>query len=253
MIIEYQRPTTIEEAIQLLSRSDPITYALGGGTKLNRPSDVEFAVVDLQALGINKIVQQGQILLVGATATLEELLRYPNIQPTLKNCIEQECAYNLRQMRTVAGSIVAADGRSSLVSAFLALDAQLTIEPGGELVSLGNLLPLRAEKVARRLIVQLSIPLNAALSYHSVARTPADLPIVCAAAARWPSGRFRVVLGGFGEAPVLAMDGIEAEGADDAARIVYNHVGDQWASAEYRSDVAATLARRCIDELSQAI
>jgi len=81
-----------------------------------------------------------------------------------------------------------------------------------------------------------------------VARSPADLPIVCAAVAKWPSGRTRVILGGYGESPLLAMDGPNPQGADIAARDAYREAGDQWASAEYRSDVAAKLTRRCIDE-----
>ena len=57
-------------------------------------------------------------------------------------------------------------------------------------------------------------------------------------------------IGGYGQAPVLAMDGPEPEGGEVAARAVCSHAGDEWASAAYRSDVAGVLARRCLDELS---
>jgi CO/xanthine dehydrogenase FAD-binding subunit len=98
------------------------------------------------------------------------------------------------------------------------------------------------------LITALHIPLNACLAYEYVARSPADLPIVCAAAARWPSGRARLALGGFGAAPALVLDGPGVEGAAEAARCAYSTAEDAWASAEYRADVAAVLARRCLQD-----
>ena len=80
----------------------------------------------------------------------------------------------------------------------------------------------------------------------TIARTPADRPIVCVAAARWPSGRTRLALGGFGAAPTLAMDGPEDSGAQIAAASAYSQAGDEWASAEYRSEAAGILALRCL-------
>jgi hypothetical protein len=77
------------------------------------------------------------------------------------------------------------------------------------------------------------------LAYEYVARTPADWPLVCAGVAAWPSGRTRVALGGFGEAPWLAMDGPTAHGAEFAAADAYSQAGDAWATAEYRREMAA--------------
>jgi CO/xanthine dehydrogenase FAD-binding subunit len=142
--------------------------------------------------------------------------------------------------------LVAADGRSPFATALLALAAELTLLPGEETLNLGDFLPLRAARKPNQLITQIIIPSNIELAYEYVARTPADLPIVCAAVAHWPSGRTRVALGGYGAAPLLAMDGPEAAGAEQAARDAYHEAGDQWASAAYSSDVAATLVNRCI-------
>ena len=107
-------------------------------------------------------------------------------------------------------------------------------------------MPLRAERERGTLVTTVNIPSNVTLTYEYVARTPADLPIVCAAVAQWLSGRTRVALGGFGNAPLLAMDGPEPEGAETAARDAFREAGDQWASAEYRSDIAAILVKRCL-------
>jgi hypothetical protein len=72
---------------------------------------------------------------------------------------------------------------------------------------------------------------------------------VCAAVVMWPSGRTRVALGGFGSSPALAFDGSETEGVEIAARDAYSQAGDEWASAEYRQDVAGVLVKRCTSQL----
>jgi hypothetical protein len=43
------------------------------------------------------------------------------------------------------------------------------------------------------------------------------------------------------------MDGPNSDGAVSAAQSAYQEASDQWASAEYRNDVAGILAARCIN------
>jgi len=249
MIIEYHRPEKLEETLKLLARTDPLTVPMGGGTVLNQPSDKQVAVVDLQALGLNHIESRGNSLSIGATATLQDLLDKSETPLALKSAIRHEATYNIRQVATVAGALVSADGRSPFVTTMLALAPELVLQPGDEEMAYGEVLPLRDENYMGRLITQILIPLNTGLAYQYVARSPADLPIVCTAVAKWPSGRTRVALGGYGDVPLLAMDGPNPQGADIAARDAYREARDEWASADYRSDVAATLTNRCLAEI----
>ena len=206
MIVEYHRPETLETAMDLLARPGVVTVPLGGGTILNQPSPDPVAVVDLQALGLNNLEEKGKKLQLGATVTLQRLLDF-EIVPALKAAIRHQATYNLRQVATVAGTLVATDGRSPFATALLALGAELTLLPGDETQSLGDFLPLRASRPINRLITQVTIPTGVKFAYEYIARTPADLPIVCVAVAQWPSGRTRLALGGYGAAPLLAMDG----------------------------------------------
>jgi len=248
MISEYHRPKTLDEAIQLMSKQD--IRPLGGGTMLNRPSPERFAVVDLQALGLDIIHKSGNKLEIGATATLQALLDSAHISPVLQETIRLETTYNLRQMATVAGTLVACDGRSTFATAMLALDAKLTvISNQSSVIGLGDLLPFRVDNLRDKLITKIVIPLNVKLAFESVARTPADKPIVCAALAQWPSGRTRLALGGWGKSPLLAMDGNEPGGLEAAARNAFAEASDEWASAEYRSEMVAVLAKRCTEFL----
>ncbi len=253
MIIEYQRPTTIPEALSLLARKQPISYPLGGGTHLNRVTDEQFAVVDLQALGLDAMTKAGNLVQVGATATLQKLLDFSGLPEELYRSIRLEATINLRQMATIAGTLVTANGRSPLVTMLLALDASLEIlalkkEP--KQTRLGNWLPLRATPEPGSMISQVNFPINIEVAYESVARTPADQPIICAAVVKWRSGRTRMALGGWGKAPILVLDGPEAEGLEAAARSACSHAEDEWASAEYRQEMAGILAQRCINRIN---
>ncbi len=163
MIIEYHRPKTIEEALQYLSREGVKTVPMGGGTILNQPSSIPLAVVDLQSLELDRIERRGKDLIIGATATLQSLLDAPDIAPSIKKVIEHEATYNLRQVATLAG--IAHRSRWSLAShhCIVGLDVQITLLPGEEKISLGDLLPVRGERLPGRLVTRIDLPLNASL------------------------------------------------------------------------------------------
>lgn len=254
MIIEYHRPDTLSEALDLLDRAEPITVPMGGGTVLSQKRKPDFAVVDLQKIGLNYVRMQGQMLVIGAAVTLQQMYEFSglpaHLRASLRKSLDFECSINLRRAATVAGSLVSCDGRSAFATALLALDARLVWAPGEELQALGDFLPLREPFGHERLMLEIRIPTNSSLSIEVVARSPLDRPIVCAAVARWPSGRTRVALGGHAAMPILAMDGPEPGGAVVAAREAYRFSGDQWASAEYRMDVAGKLVHRILSEES---
>lgn len=249
MITTYHRPTTLPEALALIAK--PNIYPLGGGMQLSQFSDAEYEVVDLQALALNKIEKKGNALEIGATATLQALLENENTPEALKKTIKHEAALNMRNAATVAGTLAASDGRSPFAVMMMGLDAKVTVtsEQKSVVSNLGNLLPMRAEILEGKLITKISIPLNITASYEYVARTPADKPIVCAALTRWESGRTRLTLGGWSTSPCLAMDGKGVDGLELAAKNAAHDARDDWASAEYRMDVAATLAKRCLKNL----
>jgi len=241
MITIYHRPRTLDEALTLLAQ--PNTFPLGGGTLLSQPTADPVEVVDLQSLGLDSLTKKGYDLEIGATCTLQTLLESEHCPAALKVAIKLEAPINIRNSATVAGALVSSDGRSPFATALLALDAKITmVSDKSSVISVGEFLPLPR----RGLITSVAIPLNAKFSFEFVSKTPADKPLVAAALAQWNSGRTRLSLGGYGQSPLLAMDGPEAEGLDSAARNAYHEAQDDWASAEYRMDVAATLAKRCL-------
>jgi CO/xanthine dehydrogenase FAD-binding subunit len=252
MITAYHRPKTLAEALALLAHSN--RTPLGGGTLLSKSTSDPVEAVDLQSLNLDGIEKQGNSLKIGATVTLQKLLESEHCPEALKSALKLEAPLNLRNAATIAGTLVSCDGRSTLVSMLLAADAKMEqtrlndskIE--SRTSNIGDFLPLR--DLQGWLITSVTIPLNVKLAFDYVSRTPADKPIVCVALMQWNSGRTRLALGGFGKSPLLAMDGTEAEGIEAAARNTFHEATDEYGSAEYRMDVASTLAKRCLASLS---
>ena len=249
MITTYHRPQTLDEALALLTQ--PNTFPLGGGTLLSHPTVDSVSVVDLQLLGLDSLrakgndpsTGSGQALEIGATCTLQSLLEFEYCPAALKIAIKLEAPINIRNSATVAGTLVSSDGRSPFAASLLAMDAKVTVvsnQPA--VISTGEYLLAKP----KGLITQITIPLNVKFAFEFVSKTPADKPLVSATLAQWKSGRTRLVLGGYGKSPMLAMDGTEADGIESAAKNAYHEAQDDWASAEYRMDVAVTLAKRCL-------
>jgi probable selenate reductase FAD-binding subunit len=251
MIVEYHRPETLGDALALLSRPQPATLPLGGGTVLSQPGGEKVAVVDLQALGLNAIQQQGNTLRIGATATLQQVFESSAVPDALCKAAHREDSLNLRQMATLGGALVCADGRSALATVLMAMDAKLKWLPGEQEVSLGDWMPLRGTRAPGKLIAEISLPVAVQAGFETVARSPDDLPQVIVAVAQWPSGRTRIAVGGFGPAPMLAMDGTEPGGAADAVANAFSQAGDAWASAEYRKAAGIILVGRLLNKAEE--
>ncbi|MCJ7514036.1 MAG: FAD binding domain-containing protein [Anaerolineales bacterium] len=254
--IEYERPDSLEQALRLLPQGQP----LGGGTAL-APQRRELAlVIDLQGLPLDQLsVDEGGIRL-GATLKLQALVESaPRLPAALVLAAGLEAPLNLRNMATVAGTIVACDGRSPLVAVLLAMEAAARLAPGDSAVPLDSLLDARPEGLSGRLITSIDLRPVVRLQYEQVARSPKDRPIVCAALGRLlgEAGQteYRLVLGGHGSRPARvlraeqALQGGDLEAAGAAAAAAYAEAGDAWASSAYRSHVAAVLTRR----LAQAV
>jgi putative selenate reductase FAD-binding subunit len=249
MITMYHRPQTLNEALTLLTQ--PNNVPLGGGTLLSHPTTDSIQAVDLQSLGLDNLTKKGNDLEIGATMTLQTLLENENCPEALKSAIKLEAPINIRNSATVAGTLIASDGRSPFATALLALDAKIEQATLNDLKveyrtsDIGEFLPLHSTN----LITKIILPINVKFVFEFISRTPSDKPIICAALSQWSAGRTRLALGGYGKSPMLAMDGTEADGLESAARNAYHEATDEWASAEYRMDVASILAKRCLKAL----
>ncbi len=240
---EYHRPTTLDEALALLSRRDTRLVPLAGGTRLvglletRALPDVD-GVVDLRDLALATIQQGPGWVQAGAMVTLSELAAHPRAGEVagglLRRAVRGEGPVNLRNVATVGGVVAAAEADSELYAALLALDAQVlfhaldgpTAQPLADWtgVSLGAL------------VTGVRFGLDATHGGHArVARTPSDRPIVAALAVAGPQG-VRVALCGVAARPVLA--GTPLDPPDDYK-----------GSAAYRRAMAEVVHARALAEI----
>lgn len=244
----YYRPENLDDALRLLAQ--PGTLPLAGGAKL-LAGDVEGAVVDLQAAGLNQIDWADGILHVGATATLTELaaaLTEKEDGPSglLKQAIHRAGPNTYRNAATLGGTIASRIPDSELLAALLVLEATLHLA-NGETLSLMDY--LAAAERPSTLITAVTIPWSAGQGRSErVARTPADYPIVSITLWRPVEGPPRLAATGLGERPFRLPEAEanlpDIEAAAAAAQAANQHPGDFRGSTAYRAEMAAVLTRR---------
>ena len=244
----YYRPENLDEALRLLAQPDVLPLA--GGTKL-LTDDIDSAVVDLQALGLDRLDWMNGHLHIGATATLTEItaaLAEKDGGPTdlLQQAIHHAGPNTYRNAATLGGTIASRLPDSELLAALLVLDAQLHLANGEEMSLVDY---LATELRPSTLITAVTIPWSAGQGRSErVARTPADYPIVSITLWRPVAGSPRLAATGLGERPFRLttaeanLDNIEA--AATAAQAANQHPGDFRGDAAYRAEMAAVLTRR---------
>jgi len=249
--LKYFRPKTLDEALTLLEQGVP----LAGGTMLTPRRHRLDAVIDLQDLGMAALERQSDALEVGAGCTLQQLIEADAfVSPALTQACRGEAAWNLRNMATLGGTMVAATGRSPVAAALLALGAEVHGLPIDRWSTVEAFLGARGADSGFRLLTRFRWPATTTLRFARVGRSPMDAPIVLVALGRAADGALRVVLGGWGPCPVRVPDAEHAlasgdtSGAARAAAQACATAGDAWASAEYRADVASVLVRRLAAE-----
>jgi hypothetical protein len=80
-----------------------------------------------------------------------------------------------------------------------------------------------------------------------VGRSPLDLPVVSVAVGGWTDGRRRIIIGGFGAYPVMAMDGNDLGKVELAIKNACSQLPSNKTS-EYILETAKTLARRLLEK-----
>ena len=243
--MRYHRPTTITEALELLA--EPGSVILAGGTSAvpritaggadERPE----ALVDLQALGLNRIERDDRVLRVGAMATLQDIVDAPDVPPALADLARREGPRTIRNMATVGGLVASPTPTSELLAGLLVCGARLRIGSGDGAAEVD--LEQALHSGVGGLITEIVVGPNGEMAHERVARTPADAPIVAAVARRRDDGAIRLALCGVARVPVL----VEPTAVGDL-----EPPGDFRGSSEYRRNQAVTLSQRVLARLEDA-
>jgi putative selenate reductase FAD-binding subunit len=131
------RPTSIEEAWEQRRREPHASRFLAGGVDLvlYAPLGVS-TLIDLSGLGIDGVRREGDDIVIGAMATLTEVLESSVVGEAadgfLPRVLRQVASPLQRNVATIGGAVVRAHPWSDVVPALLALDAQLDVFDGEE-------------------------------------------------------------------------------------------------------------------------
>lgn len=250
MITQYHRPKTIEEALELMRRSDIILKPLGGGVSLSHDRGLSFEVLDLQELGLEYLIVDDHMIRLGACVTLSDLRQSKEIQvryPIFTSVINHETSINVQNTATIGGLLTTANGRSPLCTALIALQSDLVLLPGSEVISIDSWMHSRNNTENRKFIQEIRFKNSCELKFDMIARSPMDRPILCVAAA-FDAGGISIAIGGYGEYPVRLETGSLLGAAVSEAQDICSKWDDEWASGEYRSHVVEILITRLFSE-----
>ncbi len=262
-ITRLERPRSLDEAYKFVV--DEKAFMIGGGTwSRMSPKSVELAV-DLSALDLRYIRENGKRIEIGAMATARDIeisaMLTKAFGQVFKDAVSHIVGVQMRNIVSVGGTVAGRYGFSDLNTALLAMNAVVARYKGGEL-GLAAFLAGETGGDGPVLIEKILIDADAGRgAFQSVRNTMSDLPILNAAAC-FGKGGWRIAVGARPGSAKLAKKAAEMLGANakpDAAAIgkaaavavgELNFGDDIRGTAEYRADVCAVLVRRAIAELA---
>ncbi len=276
---EYFTATDAKHAVALLAQHAP-ARVLAGGTDLladlkSSPSHAPKTVVDIsRADDLRRIEVNARGLCIGALVTHSEIMASKTIRelfPALVAAAHTIGAVQTRNLGTLGGNLVTAVPSMDSGPTLVALDALVTIAgPSGRRqlpITEFFVGPRRTALKADELLVEIVVPkANLHKPAHFLKtglRKGQALALVNAASSLWIDARntcreVRIALGAVAPTVVRArsaeafLEGraASAENFAEAGRLAVEDarpISDMRASAEYRRDLVAVLARRTLE------
>lgn len=241
----YHRPANLEEAIRLLARTGVNTAVVGGGAYITAHLDeLVDEVVDLQAVGLTEVSYSGDRLTLGAMVRLQTIVEDSQAPALLREAAHREGPNTFRHAATVGGVVVGAGKESEFLAALLVSEAEVQMQSsrGSKSLPLAGFLRDVAGSLEGGIVTAVSLATTGNTASARVGRTPADQPIVAAAARMAANGQIYLALCGVAATPIL-VDPDNVKGA-------INPPADFRGSSEYRRHMAITLAGRVMAELN---
>jgi carbon-monoxide dehydrogenase medium subunit len=132
---EYFAPTTVDEALRLLTEYGDEAKILAGGQSLVPMMKLRIAspryVIDVNRIaGLGGLRQEGNRLVIGALCRHAEIAASPLVRerlPIMADAADQTADVQVRNRGTLAGSLAHADPAGDWPAALLALDTVVTI------------------------------------------------------------------------------------------------------------------------------
>jgi carbon-monoxide dehydrogenase medium subunit len=276
---DYQRASTIDEALDALSSGDGSVKLLAGGQSLLPLLKMRLAFTD-KLVDIGRIAELKGVrqlddgrLAIGALTTYAELIGSPaDAYGLLRDVLPIIGDLQVRNRGTIGGSIAHADPASDLPACLVALDAEIIARSsrGERVIPVGGFFqgPFQTDLADDEILTEVRLPGrrdDAGSAYVSLEQPASGYALVGVAAVVFGSGgggrgigSAKVGITGVGdhayrprgvEEALAGSDGSEASIAAAAAHAAdgIEVANDIHADREYRTAMAAVYTRRAIE------
>ena len=259
--LDYARPDSVDEAVQLLSGRED-ARALAGGQSLVNVMKTRVAtpelVVDLNGIdALRGISSDGGALTIGAMTTYAAIVDSPEVaaaRPIVVEVARTIADVQVRNRGTIGGNVCSNDPTNHFPPLVAALGAELTIRgTGGERT-------VSAEEFFEgvyvtavhpgELLVSVRIPPKGeARDGWAAATLGKEGTAIVDVAATVSDGTARIAIGCVAATPVVVSAPADETAVRDAVRAAeLDPPGDVHASADYRRHLAEVLAARAVGE-----
>jgi len=276
--VDYEAPTTVHEAVELLAEHQDQANVLAGGQslipllalRLARPA----VLIDINGLPeLSGVSAADGWVAIGAMTreyVAEESETIADALPLLAAALPLIGHEAIRSRGTIGGSLAHADPAAELPAVARALDAEFVVrsQSGERVVPAAEWFEgyLTTSRRPDELLMEVRFPTarqGTGASFQEVARRHGDFAIVgLATSLTLSDGKVsdaRLAFAGISDVPVRAFDAEDllvgerpsAELFDEASRRATDGIdppADLHGSADYRKKVAATLVRRGLQE-----
>ena len=273
----FYQPTSIREALLLLRKVGKYGRVVAGATDIVTQGDRSTRfLVDITRLGLNYVRGNNRGCAIGATTTMAALEHSPVICALAGGILAKAAStcgsIQNRNMATVGGNLANASPAADTAAVLLALDAQVVLASSrrkrqialAEFYSGPHQTVLNGELLEEVVIPVLPGGGRLGWSFQKLGRTETDISLVNVAAGLQIDARGRIkwarlALGAVAPTPLRARKAEElllgnTVNEDLLARLVealmheVSPMSDSRASAEYRREMSAVLARRALRE-----
>lgn len=269
----YARPTTIDEAIALLTKHGSGAKVLAGGHSLLPAMKLRLAqpevLIDIGRIaGLNTIAERDGRVVIGAMAThaeIESSALVARACPLLGQVAARIGDAQVRNRGTIGGSLVHADPGADFPAAILALDAELRLASprGSRSVKAAAFFEAMMQTVVQpdELLFEITVPKTATSTAYVKSEQKASGFAICGVAAIVDAQAKTVAVGVTGVASkpyrataveaALRGRALTPDAVAAAAALAANGVeplGDIHASPEYRAHLAVVNTKRAVSK-----
>lgn len=261
--LQYYRASSLEDAYSKL-QEDPKNTLLAGGLWIKKIGQSYNTLIDLSTLGLNKISETPEEVIVGAMVTEREFEDSPIVRNLFNDAIafatREVMGVNLRNLATIGGSIMGRYPFSDVICGLLPYEVSLHFYPK-QVMSLEEYLNFKGKMTS--ILKEIHIKKGRGKGFFKkVKMTALDFPIINFAISK-VNGKFTIVVGARPMGAAIAhkasdfINGVSNPGESDfikAAEMVCEELSfldNKDASKEYRLELTKVYVKRGLMEVNK--